>query len=129
MRFFKEKDVVALLRAEVKKVGTVAGWSRSVSLNRTDVSNAIHENRPISKTMIRALGLRTAVVDGAARVLTESDILELLRADVAAGGGQSAWARKNRMSRPALNKVLRKERLPSANIVRSLGLRFVVTSG
>jgi DNA-binding phage protein len=128
MLILEKKDVVARLRAEVQKAGTVAGWSRSVSLNRTDVSNAIHQNRPISKTMVRALGLRTAVVDGAARVLTESDILELLRAEVAAGGGQSAWARKNRMSRPALNKVLRKERLPSANIVRALGLRFVITS-
>ena len=128
MLILEKKDVVARLRAEVQKAGTVAGWSRSVSLNRTDVSNAIHQNRPIAKSVIRALGLRTAVIDGGERLLTESDILKLLRAEVAAAGSQLAWAKKSRISRPQLNKVLREDRPPSANIVRALGLRFVITS-
>ena len=128
MHILDEKDVVELLRAEVQKAGTVAAWARSVSLARPDVSSAIHQNRPISKSVIRALGLRTAVIDGGERVLTESDILKLLRAEVAAAGSQLAWAKKSRISRPQLNKVLREDRPPSANIVRALGLRFVITS-
>ena len=128
MRILEERDVVELLRAEVQKAGTVAAWARSVSLARPDVSSAIHQNRPISKSVIRALGLRTAVIDGGERVLTEGDILKLLRAEVAAVESQLAWAKKSRISRPQLNKVLREDRPPSANIVRALGLRFVITS-
>lgn len=128
MPVLTEKDVVVLLRTEVRKFESITAWAKSVSLDRTHVSSVVHQRRPISKSMIRALGLRTAVVDRSARVLSESGILRLLRAEVAAVGGQTAWARKNRMNRTLLNKVLRKRGHPPANMIRALGLRLVVIS-
>jgi DNA-binding phage protein len=128
MRVLEDKDVVALLRAEVRKFESTAAWARSASLDRTHVSSAIHQRRSISKSMLRAPGLQTAVVDDDARVLTEGDIRRVLRADVAAVGSQAAWAKKNQMSRLFLNRILRKVAPPSENIIRALGLRIVVIS-
>jgi DNA-binding phage protein len=128
MPILTEEDVVAVLRAEVRRFESITAWAERASLDRSCVSSAIHQNRPISRSIIRALGLRTAVVDGASRVLTKGDILKLLKANVVAVGGQSAWARKNRMNRVLLNKALRKRRPLPAAMVRALGLRFVVIS-
>ncbi len=128
MSILTEKAVAVLLRSEVRKSQSISAWAKSVSLDRTHVSSVVNQRRPISKSMIRALGLRTAVVDASARVVSESGILKLLRAEVAAVGGQTAWARKNRMNRTLLNKVLRKRGRPPANMIRALGLRFVAIS-
>ncbi len=128
MPILTEEDVAALLRAEVRKCKNMSAWAKGVSLDRTHVSSVVHQKRPISKSIIRALGLRTAVVDDAARVLTKSEILKLLRANVVAVGGQSAWARKNQMDRALLNKALRKRRPLPTTMIRALGLHFVVIS-
>ena len=76
--------------------------------------------------MLRALGLRKAVVDDRSRVIDSTDIRHLLGAAVAAVGSQSAWARKHQINRPSINKVMRAEREPTGDIIRALGLRFVV---
>jgi DNA-binding phage protein len=128
MPILTESDAVALLRAEVEKAGSVAAWARSASLDRTHVSSAVYQRRPISKRMLRALGLRKAVINNRFHLLDESEIRKLLRAEVAAAGGQSAWAKKHRISRPFLNYVLREREPPSENILRALGLRIVVMS-
>jgi DNA-binding phage protein len=125
MRIFEEKDIVALLRAEVQKAGSVAAWARSATLDRSYVSGVVHKRkRPTGPKLLCALGLLRAVVGDRARVLNTQDIYRMLEAEVAAVGGQSAWARKHRMSRPYLNKVLRKGEPPSPNIIRALGLHF-----
>ena len=121
-------NAVALLRAEVKRAGSVAAWAKSASVDRTFVSGVVHQRRPISKSMLRALGLRTAVVDGGGAVLTEAGLFRLLEAEVAAAGSQSAWAKKHRISRVFLNYVLRGREPPSENIIRALGLRIVIIS-
>ena len=129
MRIFEEKDVIALLRAEVQKAGSVAAWAQSASLDRTYVSGVVYQRRrPTAPKLLCALGLRRAVVGDDVHVLDTTDIYRLLEAEVAAVGGQSAWARKNRVSRPFLNKVLREREPPSENIIRALGLRIVVIS-
>lgn len=83
MHILTEKDVVALIRTEARKFESMAAWARSVSLDRSHVSSVVHQRRPITNSIVRALGLRTAVVDGVARVLTENGILKLLGANVA----------------------------------------------
>jgi DNA-binding phage protein len=129
LRIVEEKDIVALLRAEVQKAGTVAAWSRNASLDRTYVSGVVYQRRrPTAPKLLCALGLRRAVVGDGARVLNAQDVQRMLEAEVAAVGGQSAWARKNRMSRTYLNRVLRKAQPPSANIIRALGLRPSIIS-
>lgn len=128
MPILTEEDVIAVLRAEVQKFASITAWAKIVSLDRSCVSSAVHQNRPVSQSIIRALGLRTAVIDGASHILTKNDILKLLRANVVAVGGQSAWARKNQMNRVLLNKALRKRRPLPAAMIRALGLRVVVIS-
>jgi hypothetical protein len=128
MRILERRDVIALLRAEVQKAGSVAAWAKSASLGRSYVSCVIHDIRPISPKLLRGLGLRKAVVDSRPRVFSANDVRRLLLAEVALAGGQSPWARKNQINRPDLNKVLRKWRLPSARLLSALGLRIAVIS-
>jgi len=41
----EEKDIVALLRAEVQKFESIAAWARHASVDRTNVSSAIHQKK------------------------------------------------------------------------------------
>jgi plasmid maintenance system antidote protein VapI len=62
MRVLEPKEIVQLLRAEVKKAGSQEAWAKRAGVQRTDVNKVIHLKRPVSKKMIKALGLRIAVV-------------------------------------------------------------------
>jgi hypothetical protein len=95
MRILEEKDAVALFRAELQKAGSVAAWARNASLDRSYVSGVVYQRkRPTAPKLLCALGLRRAAVGDGARVLDTQDIHRMLEAEVAAVGGQSAWAKK-----------------------------------
>jgi DNA-binding phage protein len=129
MRILERKDIVQLLWTEVQKAGSQTAWAEKNGLDRTHVSKFLHGARPPSDSIVGALGLRKAVArHDQLRILDLSAIHHMLRAEVALAGSQSQWARKNRMSRPYINKVLRKGRLPSQTLIRALGLRIVVIS-
>ena len=55
-------------------------------------------------------------------VLDDQDIVRLLRAEVARAGGQSSWARQERIDRSLLNRVLCGRRQPTVQIIRALKL-------
>jgi hypothetical protein len=55
------KDVVSLLRAEVRRAGGVAAWCKKTGVHRSVVSRVLH-NCPPTKSMIKALNLRTVFV-------------------------------------------------------------------
>jgi hypothetical protein len=62
------------------------------------------------------------------RILEQKDIVQLLWKEVEKAGSQTAWAKKNRIDRPNLNKVLNGARAPTEDIIRALRLRTVVIS-
>jgi hypothetical protein len=62
MRALEPKEIVQLLRAEVKKAGSQGAWAKRAGVQRADVNKVIHQRRPASKNIIRALGLRVVVV-------------------------------------------------------------------
>ena len=51
-----------------------------------------------------------------------NDVVSLLQEEVKRVGGQTAFAKTTGINRTELNKVLAGVRLPSRNIIRSLGL-------
>ena len=55
-------------------------------------------------------------------MLDDQDIVPLLRAEVARAGGQSSWARRERIDRTLLNRVLHGRRPPTEQIIRALKL-------
>jgi DNA-binding transcriptional regulator YdaS (Cro superfamily) len=57
--------------------------------------------------------------------LTEKDVVDLLRREVAKAGGQSAWARKTGIHRPVVNRIVRGERPVTKQIVEALGLEII----
>jgi hypothetical protein len=56
------------------------------------------------------------------RGLDNSGVVRLLRAEVKRAGGQSAWARRERIDRSMLNRVLRSRKPPTEDIIRALKL-------
>jgi hypothetical protein len=78
IRILERKDIVQLLWREVQTAGSQTAWAKNNSVDRTHLNKVMHDAKPLSESMICALGLRTAVIDGGSRVLAESDIIKLL---------------------------------------------------
>jgi len=58
----------------------------------------------------------------------DKDVVRLLRSEVEQAGGQSAWARRERIDRALLNRVLCSHKPPTAKIIRALKLCNVYAS-
>ena len=55
-------------------------------------------------------------------MLDDHDVVRLLRSEVERAGGQSSWARRERIDRTLLNRVLRGRKPPTGAIIRALKL-------
>jgi hypothetical protein len=62
MRVLKIDDVRSLLRAEIELAGGVVAWSKKAGVHRTTVSKVAANLRPPTKSIIKALRLRTVFV-------------------------------------------------------------------
>jgi hypothetical protein len=62
MRMLDLDDVVCLLRSEVSRAGGQAAWAKATGVNRVLVNRVLNGQRPPTKKMINALGLRTVFV-------------------------------------------------------------------
>jgi hypothetical protein len=56
------------------------------------------------------------------RMLDDQDVVRLLRSEVERAGGQSSWARRERIDRTLLNRVLCGRKPPTGAIIRALKL-------
>ena len=56
------------------------------------------------------------------RMLDDKDVVRLLRSEVERAGGQSCWARAERIDRTMLNRVLTGRKRPTEQIIRALKL-------
>ncbi len=62
------------------------------------------------------------------KIVSESEIRQLLREHVERSGGQSAWSRKERVCRTHLNRMLLGKRAVSEKVLRKLKIKaFYVT--
>ena len=59
---------------------------------------------------------------GRISMLDDEDVIRLLRVEVARAGGQSSWARQERIDRTLLNRVLCGRRQPTEHIIKALKL-------
>jgi len=55
-------------------------------------------------------------------MLEDKDVIAMLRSEVDRAGGQSSWARQERIDRTLLNRVLSGHRPPTDQIIRALKL-------
>ena len=62
MRFFDEKDVIRLLRSEVKRAGSQAAWAKKAGIQRTWINKILKGRTAPTKKVISALKLRRVVV-------------------------------------------------------------------
>jgi plasmid maintenance system antidote protein VapI len=62
------------------------------------------------------------------RLLDDKEVVRLLRLKVERAGGQKAWAKKARINRTMVNKVINGQRPLTPGIIRALRLRKVYTT-
>jgi DNA-binding phage protein len=62
MRIFELEDVVVLLRSEIERAGGPLKWSKKTGINRAVVYKTLNDIKPPTKSIIRALKLRTVFV-------------------------------------------------------------------
>jgi DNA-binding phage protein len=62
MRFLELKDVIRLLRSEVKRAGGQAAWAKKTGIDRVTINRALNDKQPPTKKIIKALKLRTVFV-------------------------------------------------------------------
>jgi len=62
MRVLELEDVIAMLRAEVKRVGGQVEWAKKARVDRAIVSKVLNGHRPPSKAILKALKLRMVFV-------------------------------------------------------------------
>ena len=62
VRVLETKDVVSLLRSEIKRSGSVSAWAMESGLHRTTVSKVANNAEPPTKSIIKALNLRAVFV-------------------------------------------------------------------
>jgi hypothetical protein len=57
-RIFEDDDITQLLRAAIEREGSITAFAARHSLPRPNVSKYLNGIRPISSTLVKALGLR-----------------------------------------------------------------------
>jgi DNA-binding phage protein len=62
MKILEVEDVIALLRAEVSRAGGQAAWAEKAGANRIVVNKILNGHGVPTKTIIKALRLRTVYV-------------------------------------------------------------------
>jgi hypothetical protein len=62
------------------------------------------------------------------RIFEPGDVMSLLRFEIKQAGSQMAWAKKARVSRPNLNKILNGRKPIPPSITRALGLRIAIVA-
>jgi DNA-binding phage protein len=66
MRVFELKDILPLLRSEVKQAGGASAWARKTGVHRTTVTKVLLGLQPPTKSIIIALGLRVVFISKSA---------------------------------------------------------------
>ncbi len=62
MHLLDLEDVMCLLRSEIERAGSQTAWSRKTGVHRTTVVKVLMGLQPVTKSIIRALKLRTVFV-------------------------------------------------------------------
>ena len=57
-----DKDVVLLLRAVIRREGSISAFAKRHGFNRTQLNNVLNGKRPVSSPLVKALGLRRVYV-------------------------------------------------------------------
>jgi hypothetical protein len=61
-RFFDDADVVQLLREAVDREGSITAFAKRAGLHRVELNNILNGRRPVSRALVKALGLRKVYV-------------------------------------------------------------------
>jgi DNA-binding phage protein len=61
-RILEDKDVVLLLRSTIKREGSISAFAQRHGMERTNLTNVLNGKRPVSSSIVEALGLRKVYV-------------------------------------------------------------------
>ena len=59
---FENADIIRLLGAAIEREGSITAFAKRHGLHRTDVNNILNGRRPVTSSLVKALGLRKVYV-------------------------------------------------------------------
>jgi hypothetical protein len=62
IRIFESDDVISLLQFEIRQAGSQMAWAKKAGVDRPRLNRILNGRKPITPAIIRALGLRIAIV-------------------------------------------------------------------
>jgi hypothetical protein len=124
-------EVLELLRSDVRRVGGQSEWARQKGVPRSQVNRALNRQRFPSTEICDALGHEWAITRGAAHagyfiILSNRDVILLLRSEVEKFGGVAAWCRQNGLNQPYVSRVLHGRKPASKKLLSALGLSEIL---
>jgi DNA-binding phage protein len=61
-QFLEIEDVMDLLRFEIEQAGGQSAWARRTDINRSTINKILNGQKPLTKTIVKALNLRMVFV-------------------------------------------------------------------
>jgi DNA-binding transcriptional regulator YdaS (Cro superfamily) len=125
-------EILSLLRESIEKEGGQSAWCRKYNVVRPYLNKVLHGSKLLGpprdgSSVLSLIKIRLAFVRKSAspgkvksRVITRREIVRLLTDDIERVGNQSAYARKHRVDRTYLNRVLKGAKLGGPKRTSSL---------
>jgi DNA-binding phage protein len=74
LTFISNREVLLILKKEIKKVGSIIAWSRQMGVERSHLSSVLHKRRSPDKKILAALKLSEVLVCAAKSEATRNRI-------------------------------------------------------
>ena len=132
-------EILSLLRESIDKEGGQSAWSRKHNVVRPYLNSVLQGSKLLGpsrdSSVLSLINVRLAFVKNSvspgkvkSRVITRREIVRLLTEDIERVGNQSAYARKHRIDRTYLNRVLKGAKLDGprrwSSLVAPLNIRL-----
>jgi hypothetical protein len=132
MDLLRSERVRKVVLGEVLRHGSQLSWAKRVGARASDVNKTLRGRRLAPRSILDAVALRKVPayrqkkLTRSGRLLRVIEVVELMKAEIRAAGGQSSWARKIGARQPDINNALAGRRLPVKPVLDAVGLEKVV---
>jgi len=131
LRMIDDVETLKLLRSRVDSAGGQVAFAKQSGIDRSHLNRVIKGKKAMGSVILTALNLRIFYqpIERARRsdthLLSQDDVLKLLRSRVKSLGGQVAFSKQMGVERTYLNTVLNGRKGIGPSIMEALNLRIV----
>jgi hypothetical protein len=135
MKILHIEDVLELLRRDIARVGTQTEWARQMGIDRPAISKVLSGRLLPPGSLCQALKLKWVIArrvptgDEATNlvIISQQNILKILREEIEKVGGVSSWSKLVGVDRSRVSQVLHNKRKSlGPKLLSALGLSEVL---